>query len=69
MATISTTDTLFATASAMGRQFFNFCGSGVGSLADLMQLVRTHPEARGMVTLTVRNTTQGWSRNQSVYLV
>ncbi len=68
MATISSSDNLFATASSMGRQFFNFAGNGVSSMADIMRLVRRHPEARGMITVTVRNTSQGWCHNQSVYL-
>ncbi len=69
MATISSSDNLFATASMMGEQIFNFAGSGVASLGELIAKVRNAPGARpGMVTLTVRNSSQGWSQSRSFYL-
>lgn len=69
MATISSTDILFATASVMGKQFFNFCGAGISSLAELIGRVRNESAChRGMVTLTIRNTSQGWSQSKAFYL-
>lgn len=69
MATIHTTDTLFASATMMGRQVFNFAGSGISSLAELINKVRTAPGVMaGLVTLTVRNTSQGWSQSRDFYL-
>lgn len=69
MATISSSDNLFATASIMGRQFFNYAGCGIESISELISRVRNHPLAtKGMVTLTVRNSSQGWSQSRSFYL-
>ena len=69
MATISSSDRLFATASSMGRQFFNFSGS-VSSFDELIARLRSQPDApRGMITLTVRNSSQGWSQSRAIYLV
>ena len=69
MATISSTDNLFATASIMGQHFFHFTGNGISSLSELISRVRRHPLApKGMVTLTVRNSSQGWSQSRAFYL-
>lgn len=69
MATISSSDNLFASASIMGEQIFNFVGSGISSLGELISQVRRSPQAKtGMVTLTVRNSSQGWSQSRAFYL-
>lgn len=68
MATIAATDILFATASIMGRQVYTYSGDGITSLAQLMGRVREAAGRRGMATLTVRNTTQGWSQSRDIYL-
>ena len=68
MANISFSDKLYISASAMGQQFYNYVGSGIGSLGNIIDLIRNTPDApRGMVTLTVRNASQGWSQSQSFY--
>ncbi len=69
MATISSSDNLFATATIMGRQIFNFCGSGIDSLSELIGRIRAaSTSSRGLVTLTVRNSTQGWSQSRAFYI-
>ena len=69
MATISSSDNLFASASIMGEQIFNFVGTGVASLGELIPKVGNSPMARpGMVTLTIRNSSQGWSQSRAFYL-
>ncbi len=69
MATISSSDNLFASASIMGEQIFNFVGTGVGGGGGGGGIVRSWPMARpGMVTLTVRNSSQGWSQSRAFYL-
>lgn len=68
MANISSSDNIFVSASAMGRQFYNFCGNGIDSLGEIIALVRQLPDApRGMVTLTVRNASRGWAQSSSFY--
>lgn len=68
MANISTTDRLFISAVSMGQQFYNFAGSGIDSLSEIIELVRNYPATpRGMVTLTVRNASQGWAENKAFY--
>ena len=68
MANISSTDSLFISATSMGRQFYNIVGTGLESLSAIVSLVRNTPGApRGMVTLTVRNASQGWARSHSFY--
>lgn len=70
MANISASDNLFISASSMGRQFFNYIGSGIGSLSHIIDIIRSNPDApRGMVTLTVRNASRGWSEHSTFYNV
>lgn len=66
---ISSSDNLFASATSMGQQFFNFNGKGISSFGELLDKVKHHPAApRGMVTITIRNSTQGWSHSRAFYL-
>ena len=68
MANILSTDSLFISATAMGRQFYNYIGTGITSLSDIIDLVRSVPGSpRGMVMLTVRNASQGWSKSSAFY--
>ena len=70
MATISSSDNLFATAYVRGVEFYNFSGSGVSDISQIISEIRNHPSAvPGMVTLTVRNSSRGWSQSRSIYLV
>lgn len=69
MAKISPMDNLFATAYMRGVEFFRFNGTGISSLVELVEKMRDHASASGgMVTLTVRNTSKGWSESRSIYL-
>lgn len=69
MANISSTDNLYISASSMGRQFYNSATTGIESIGDIFSLLRRMPGApRGMVTVTVRNASQGWAQSRSLYL-
>lgn len=69
MANISHSDILFATATMQGRQFFNFAGRGLDSYGSLIDKVRQEASTlSGLVTLTIRNTTQGWAESRDFYL-
>ncbi len=69
MATISATDILFASASIMGRQVFEYSGDGISSLAQLINRARGAASGcRGMATITVRNASRGWSQSRDFYL-
>ncbi|MDE7467531.1 MAG: hypothetical protein K2M61_04170 [Muribaculaceae bacterium] len=68
MANINTTDNLFASATMMGRQVFQFAGSGISSLNDIITRLRSTPGIAGLITLTVRNASQGWSQSRQYYL-
>lgn len=68
MSKISSTDNLFISATSMGQQFYNFMGSGMASLEEIMNTIRNAPNApRGMVMYTVRNASQGWSQSRAFY--
>lgn len=67
MTTFSSSDTIFASAYQHGRQIFSTCGSGFSSLADVVSRLRSGAEASGMVTLTVRNASRGWSETRALY--
>lgn len=63
MATINVTDILFATLSGCGIKGLTVRLSGVASYTHLLEQLRrvTGDMKCGLVTLTLRNSTQGWS--------
>ncbi len=63
---ISSTDTIFATVCQRGRQVYSTVGTGFTSMSDVVGRLRG--AASGMVTLTVRNSSQGWSRTANLYI-
>ncbi len=69
MALISSTDNVFATAYSRGIEFCRISGTGFSGISDLISKIRNHPSAMpGMVTLIIRNSSQGWSQSRAVYL-
>lgn len=69
MATITTRDVLFATASQNGRNLANVRLSGHSSTSSVIaELRRMAGGALGLVRVTLRNATQGWSRVFTLYL-
>ncbi len=69
MATITSTDNLFASATIRGVEFFSYAGSGISCLSELIRRVRQQAvNAHGMVTLNVRNASQGWAQTRDFYL-
>lgn len=70
MVNITSSDSLFISASAMGRQFYNFVGNGLDSFNEIINLIRNSPMTpQGMVMVTVRNASQGWSHSRAFYNV
>lgn len=66
MKIFGTNDTIFARATVMGQEIMNLKLSGVRSMDDLLRLIRQQVGvALGMVKLTVRNLTQGWTQTAS----
>lgn len=69
MLQISTHDSLFATAYMRGAQIFNYAGTGISGVNELIDKMRDHTAGfSGMVTLSIRNATRGWSQSKSIYL-
>lgn len=69
MAQILSSDNLFATAYYRGNEVFRFAGSGISSVSDLIMKMRDHATlSAGMVTLNIRNSSQGWSHSRAVYI-
>ena len=68
MTTISSTDNVFAVAHREGREIFNFAGKGFTGIPDIVTRIRRGNPTLGMVTLTVRNSSRGWSQTRSIYL-
>lgn len=69
MTKISNTDIIFATVTAGGRQISNLRLSGFTSLQQLMcHIISTIGRQMGLITLQLRNLTQGWTSRQAVRL-
>lgn len=69
MTVISPDDVIFASAMQHGNRIASFRISGLDSTqAVVAELRRIAAGTLGMVQLTLRNATQGWSRNLNLYL-
>lgn len=69
MKTINSSDVIFATVTQRGTTLYNARLSGLSSMADVMRFLhKALAGAVGMLTLTLRNGTQGWSRRTSFKL-
>lgn len=68
MATIHYDDHLFVTALQGGMAFASLSSSGFTSFTDVLSALRQQKATvAGMVTIRLRNTSQGWNRTQTVY--
>ncbi|MDE7334686.1 MAG: hypothetical protein K2N10_00045 [Muribaculaceae bacterium] len=70
MAKISITDKLFVTVLDRGNRLLQLSVSGITSLKELMQQLyeMLHQYNGKLLTLQLRNSTQGWSReNQMLF--
>lgn len=64
MATILSSDEIFATVSQRGRVMSSLRLSGITSLADILRAIGN--EIRGLATIELRNSTQGWLRRHTI---
>lgn len=69
MKTFGSNDVIFARASVMGRELLNVRICGAASMPELLSSIRRQLGSYiGMVSLQIRNLTQGWAQ-QRTYLV
>ena len=69
MEKISINDIIFATATIRGTIAATLRLSGLKSMAEVVAAIKKElGAAGGMLTLTLRNMTQGWSQSRSLYL-
>ena len=69
MATISTEDIIFATATKHGHQLASLKLSGVASLTELMATIRRHLGATtGLIEISLHNLSRGYSSQQALFV-
>ena len=69
MATIFTTDILYATVIQRGTTIATLTLSGVSSLAEIISRIKSVvKDSIGMLTLNLRNSTQGWRQQRNIIL-
>lgn len=69
MATILSTDVIFATVTRRGRTIASLSLSGVTSLAQIINHIRSLvSDTMGILTLSLRNSTQGWRQERNIIL-
>ncbi|MCM1519610.1 MAG: hypothetical protein NC098_02365 [Lachnoclostridium sp.] len=69
MKTIRTTDTLFATIIHRGVTIISARISGVASISDIIKTLRQSiGQIAGLVTLRLRNATEGWTADKPLIL-
>ncbi len=67
MKTISCTDVIYATVVKRGTMIASLCLSGIDSLKELLSRIRRALGSDcGLVTLTLRNGSQGWTDRRSL---
>lgn len=69
MKTIDRNDIVFATAKTFGTINADLRLSGIGSVDEAIKAIKSEIGAfTGLVRISLRNATQGWSENRSLYL-
>lgn len=67
MKTLHSADLIFATFAHAGRVVASLRLSGINSLTDVLRAYDEHGATqRGILNLTLRNSTQGWSASTAV---
>lgn len=66
MATFKSSDRIFATIVQRGRVILNLNISGITSITDIITTLSG--QLKGLVTINLRNYTQGWQSNYCVML-
>ena len=70
MTTISFSDTVQASATFAGRTVASISSSGFNSINDVLLAVRHAASGvTGLLQLSVRNATQGWRQERSLYIM
>ena len=69
MTAINRTDTLYVTALSSGVTLLSTSLRGAESMGDVLRHVKSQAEmTKGVVTLRIRNSTQGWVQQHNVVL-
>lgn len=69
MTKITPLDRLFVTIFQKGIASYATELTGVNSFSDIVSHMRSHlPGISGMTTISVRNSTEGWSDTRSVFM-
>ena len=69
MKIFGTNDVIFARASVMGRELLNIRICGAESMKELLSAIRRQlGEYIGLISLQIRNLTQGWTQ-QRTYVI
>lgn len=70
MKTISFSDTIFATVNICGRVIYNSSIEGMNSIEEIIRYISNSVRgiARGMVTVLLRNGSQGWTMRRNIRL-
>ncbi|MCM1075893.1 MAG: hypothetical protein NC411_00860 [Bacteroides sp.] len=67
MTAINRTDILHVTALSSGVTLISTSMSGAASIGDVFRLVKSQADyAKGVVTLRIRNSTQGWTQQHTI---
>lgn len=66
---ITINDIIFATATVRGAVTANLRLSGLRSMSEVINAVRRETDSfSGLITISLRNMTQGWTQQKSLYL-
>ena len=68
MVPVNTTDIIFATVKQQGNTILSMQFSGITSMTQIIRQLREKLSGKiGLIKLHIRNRTQGWAQEQSIY--
>ena len=68
MITVDNKDKMMIRATMMGTVVADFCSTGFTCVNDVIREVFSRVECSGIVEVSLRNASQGWSTRQALYV-
>lgn len=65
---IHATDTILARGTYLGRTVVDFVSRGFDSIDDVLGTIASEAGVHGLVRISLRNATKGWSQTRSMFI-
>lgn len=65
---IQSSDTILARGTYLGRTVVDIASTGFDSIDDVLGTIAAEAGVHGLVRISLRNATQGWSQNRAMFI-